>query len=323
MSKLITVFGATGVQGGSVVNAILARPILSKEFKVRAITRDPSKPNAQGLRSRGVETVKADLEHSESVTEALKDSYAVFAVTNYWEKRSKQLEVEQGKTVAHVCKAVGVKHLIWSALPHVSKMTNGVLKGVEHFDSKSEVAEYIETTKGDMVATYFMPAFYMQNIKGMIRPGRDGVPILIQPWDGDKTKVALLDAAKDSGPYVAGILSQDPQSVNGVYVQACSEWITPNEMVDVLSKTSGTKVKFQQVPENVFKGFLPPPVAEEMTENIVLVRDCSYVGPGQEKRQPESDRILGGMKKTTWEEFVRANGPWTWSTEGVARYDHL
>src|SRR5450755_4384878 len=99
MSKLITVFGATGVQGGSVVNAILARPILSKEFKVRAITRDPSKPNAQGLRSRGVETVKADLEHSESVIEALKGSYAVFAVTNYWEKQSKQVEVEQDKTV--------------------------------------------------------------------------------------------------------------------------------------------------------------------------------------------------------------------------------
>jgi hypothetical protein len=38
-------------------------------------------------------------------------------------------------------------------------MTNGVLRGVEHFDSKAEVAEYIETIKGDMVATYFMPGF--------------------------------------------------------------------------------------------------------------------------------------------------------------------
>lgn len=71
MSKLITVFGATGVHGGSVVNAILAHPILSKECTIRVIMRDPSKPNAQGLRSRGVETVKADLGHSESVTEAL------------------------------------------------------------------------------------------------------------------------------------------------------------------------------------------------------------------------------------------------------------
>jgi hypothetical protein len=244
-------------------------------------------------------------------------------VTNYWEKQSKRIEVEQGRTIAQVCKAVGVKHLIWSALPHVSKMTNGVLTGVEHFDSKAEVAEYIDTMKGDMVATYFMPGFYMQNIKGMINPGQDGVPTLIQPWDGNKTKVALFDAAKDSGTYVAGILSQDPGSVNGLHVQACSEWITPNAMVEVLSKTSGTKVAFQQVPEDVFQSFLPPAVAAEMTENMVLVRDYSYFGPGQEKHQAESDRILGGMKKTSWEEFVKANGPWAGSTDGAVLYDHL
>lgn len=57
MSKLITVFGATGKQGGSVVNAILADAELSKEFKVRAVTRDPSKPAAQELAKRGVEVV--------------------------------------------------------------------------------------------------------------------------------------------------------------------------------------------------------------------------------------------------------------------------
>jgi uncharacterized protein YbjT (DUF2867 family) len=61
MSKTITVFGATGNQGGSVVQAILADPVLSKEFQVRGVTRDVNKPNAQKLASKGVELVTVRL----------------------------------------------------------------------------------------------------------------------------------------------------------------------------------------------------------------------------------------------------------------------
>ena len=58
MSKILTVFGATGNQGGSVIRAVLADPVLSKEFKVRGITRDVSKPAAKALADQGVELVK-------------------------------------------------------------------------------------------------------------------------------------------------------------------------------------------------------------------------------------------------------------------------
>ena len=311
-SKLLTVFGATGVQGGSVIKSVLAHPVLSKEFKIQGVTRDPSKPNAQALASKGVEPIKANLDDPASVKKALEGSYAVFAVTNYWEKQSKEGEIQQGQTIADVAKAVGVKHLIWSALPNVTKMTNGAIHEVEHFDSKGEVMEYIEGMKGDMVATYFMPGFYMSNIKGMTRPGQDGVPTFTQPWDGDKTHVPLFDSGRDSGTYVAGILTQDPKSVNGLHVRAVSQWVTPNELVSTLSKVCGTEVKFQSVPEEVYKGFLPESVAAELTANMVLVRDYSYYGKGTEKDQAQSDRVLGDVKPITWEEFVKENGPWKW-----------
>lgn len=55
MSKIITVFGATGNQGGSVIKSILADSTLSKEFKIRGITRDTSKPAAEALAKQGVE----------------------------------------------------------------------------------------------------------------------------------------------------------------------------------------------------------------------------------------------------------------------------
>ena len=57
MSKLITVFGATGKQGGSVIRAIQADPDLKSEFKIRGVTRDVSKPAAKELEKKGVEMV--------------------------------------------------------------------------------------------------------------------------------------------------------------------------------------------------------------------------------------------------------------------------
>lgn len=55
--KLFVVFGATGTQGGSVIKSMLTDPKASAEFKLRGITRDPSKPNAQALAAKGVECV--------------------------------------------------------------------------------------------------------------------------------------------------------------------------------------------------------------------------------------------------------------------------
>jgi uncharacterized protein YbjT (DUF2867 family) len=61
MTKLITVFGSTGNQGGSVVRAILNHPQLSKEWKVRGVTRNLDKPDAQAMVAKGVEMVTVSL----------------------------------------------------------------------------------------------------------------------------------------------------------------------------------------------------------------------------------------------------------------------
>jgi uncharacterized protein YbjT (DUF2867 family) len=54
--KLLVVFGATGIQGGSVVKAILGDAKLSETWAVRGITRDTSKPSAKALEALGAET---------------------------------------------------------------------------------------------------------------------------------------------------------------------------------------------------------------------------------------------------------------------------
>jgi len=55
--KVVVVFGATGVQGGSVVKAILGDPKMKADWAVRGVTRDVSKPTAKALEAQGAETI--------------------------------------------------------------------------------------------------------------------------------------------------------------------------------------------------------------------------------------------------------------------------
>lgn len=58
MSKLLTVFGATGLQGGALINYILEHPKMSTKFNLRGVTRDASKPTSLALKAKGVEIVQ-------------------------------------------------------------------------------------------------------------------------------------------------------------------------------------------------------------------------------------------------------------------------
>ena len=67
--KLITVFGATGAQGGGLARSILADP--DGPFAVRAVTRDTASPAAKALAKAGAEVVAADVDDAAAVARAL------------------------------------------------------------------------------------------------------------------------------------------------------------------------------------------------------------------------------------------------------------
>ncbi|KAK9364841.1 NmrA-like family-domain-containing protein, partial [Lipomyces kononenkoae] len=60
-NKIITVFGATGAQGGAVAQIFLQDPKLQSEWTVRAVTRDTTKESAKKLASQGAEVISANL----------------------------------------------------------------------------------------------------------------------------------------------------------------------------------------------------------------------------------------------------------------------
>ena len=310
--SIVTIFGATGNQGGSVASTILSSPELKQKYKVRAITRDPSKASAQALAFAGAELVQADLNNASSLQKAVEGSYAVFAITDFWSLMSKDAEVKQGRNIAKAAFAAGVKHLIWSSLPHATKLTAGKLTGIPHFDSKAEVEEYIEEKKlgTGTKASYFMPGTFMSNLGTMINPGQDGVPTIAGPLDPETGRYPWIDIRADTGKYVVGILEAGPEKADGARVQAVGEWLNPNETVRKLSEQEGKTINFASVPSEVYKGFLPPAIAEELTQTMELMGQYHYYGVGAEKYQEENDKwLLKGSSKVGLKEYAEKNGP--------------
>lgn len=66
MSKILTVVGATGAQGGSVVTSA----IQSGLYKVRGVTRNVESASAKALTAKGVEMVAADTRDLASLVKA-------------------------------------------------------------------------------------------------------------------------------------------------------------------------------------------------------------------------------------------------------------
>ncbi|KAF2113833.1 hypothetical protein BDV96DRAFT_454072, partial [Lophiotrema nucula] len=267
MSKIITVFGSTGNQGGSVVRAILNHPELSKTWKIRGITRNPNKPDAQQLAARGVEMVQADLNSKDSIVQAIKGSNAVFGVTNYWEKASLEHEVMQGKNLADASKEAGVEHLIWSTLPYVSKVTNGKLHNLHHFDSKAMVEEYIRSL--DLPASFVLPGYFMSNIPGSIRPTGSHYSLswLFKPT----TQIPMLDVPTDFGKFVASCLA-DPSATQGKHTMAASGWFTPIDVCKAVESCTGAKCDYHEIPIDQYQG------SKELFDNLMMILEYDYYG---------------------------------------------
>ncbi|KAI0007778.1 putative NmrA-like family domain-containing protein 1 [Xylariaceae sp. FL0662B] len=305
--KIITVFGATGAQGGGIVSTFLNDAKLKSAWAVRGVSRDTSKDSAKKLSEQGVEVVAADFNDKASLVKAMTGSHTVFGVTNYWEKASMQLEIDQGKSLADAAKEAGVQHYIWSSLHNIKELSHGKLAHVYHFDSKAIVEDYVRSL--GIPATFFMPGFYMSNIPGkMFKPSPPdnawtfGLPV------AGTAPIPVYDT-RDTGKYVKAIVL-NWEALLGKRLLGATAYVSAQEIVDVFKKVypeAGKTARFFQLPEDAFRGYMksqgsPDFIVDEMYENMRLLEDFGYYGgePLDETHRLVEDHL------TTWEEYARS-----------------
>jgi uncharacterized protein YbjT (DUF2867 family) len=221
-------------------------------------------------------------------------------------------EEKQGKTIADVAKTIpNLSLLIWSSLPNVTKLTNGALKEVEHFDSKAAVEAHIREL--GLPATFFMPAFFMSNIKTSLRKdpaGGEGYMLALTLGPDDK--IPLIDIAADTGNFVAAAL-KNPVAFLGKNIVGAAEYSTPSKIVAALEKTTGKPVKYVQLQDEQLKGILTQsgnPKPAELVENFILIREWLYYGKDGEEQLEKTLQLVDREKLTTFDKFVAREWPW-------------
>ena len=86
MSPILTVIGATGAQGSSIVGQALKDGV----YQVRAITRNTTSEKAQALKAKGVEVVSADINNVASLIKAFEVRTSPLNQTHTYHHRDHQ-----------------------------------------------------------------------------------------------------------------------------------------------------------------------------------------------------------------------------------------
>ncbi|KAN0033476.1 hypothetical protein ACTA71_007163 [Dictyostelium dimigraforme] len=296
MSKLITVFGATGQQGSSVVKELLK----NGSFKVRALTRDPNSEASKSLKELGAEVVKSnDTDSKEAIQEVLKGSDGVFALTIAKFVEIGQNESDIGKKIADAAFDAGVKHFVFSGLAPANKISEGRIS-VPHFDQKYKVEEYVrELSKSNpsFISSFVYAPFYYQNFKSFFPPKKneDGSYSISLPSDPNGKPMDMADVS-NIGPIVCEILSNE-NKYSGVVVPFSGEALIGSEIANIFSKVSGKSVTYNFIPPSIFRTF-GFPGADDLTSMFEYYNEF---GAFNDLDKSIASKIT---KLTTFEEYL-------------------
>ena len=236
-SKLVLVIGATGKQGGAVVQALLTRG-----HRVRALTRNSTSGAANRLRDRGVELAVGDLNDKDSLVRAARGTDAVFAMSTPSEQGAEN-ETAQGMTITDAVKTAGVAHFIYSSVASANRAT-----GIRHFDGKYAVEKHLQAS--GVPYTIVAPVFFMENLlqPWMISSLRQGKLSMALPGSRSLQQITVADI----GAFVAAVIERS-DTVFGCRFDIAGDELTGEEAATILAKVTGRKVHYEGFPPAVLR----------------------------------------------------------------------
>jgi uncharacterized protein YbjT (DUF2867 family) len=236
-ARIIAVAGATGNQGGAV-----ARHLLARGERVRALTRNPASAAARALAQAGAEVVAADFDQAASLEQAVTGAYGVFSVQNM-RGIGTEREAAQGIALADAARRAGVQHFVYTSVGGAERKT-----GIGHFESKWQVEEHVRAI--GLPATILRPVFFTDNL---LAPGMFGFVV----WSAvagalrDDRTLQMI-SVEDIGA-IAAIVFAAPERFLGQALEIAGDEVSLERALSAFQAVTGKRPRFVRLPVGVLR----------------------------------------------------------------------
>ncbi|RDK42177.1 cinnamoyl-CoA reductase [Aspergillus phoenicis ATCC 13157] len=327
--RTVAVLGATGNQGSGVVRALLHKnPHHPAPFSVRAVTRDPSSPQAERLRalypeeeaSGRLELVPGDVYDVTSLEHAFDGVWGVFAVTNN-RLPGQMIETEEdlkhelvaGKNIVAAAKTSQVHHFVISSLPNLAEASKGRFQKVYHFDHKYQIEQL---AKSELAAvTVLRPGLFYTNMQWVqyCRRNGDGVVRFCPPVPGNKA-ADWTDPSYDIGVYAAEVFSLGPERTASKVYPVVGPRIRFADLPAMFSTMRSRPAIFDPITLDEWGATVARTVGKGYEEDIRQMMEWIAVAPDEKicygTMDPQEDCSWAdlGVRASTFEEWLGRSG---------------
>ncbi|KAK3361465.1 hypothetical protein B0T24DRAFT_109327 [Lasiosphaeria ovina] len=252
MAKTLLITGATGKQGGAVVDAVLDLNKKGEQFTILAVTRKPSSPSAQRLadKSPDIKLVEGDLNDVPALFEAAKRAHdqpiwGVYSVqVSMGPGATVDGEVKQGTALIDSAIEAGVKHFVYSSVERGGDDASwDNPTPIPHFQTKHQIELHLRdatapgTPGAAMGWTILRPVAFMDNLA----PGFPTKVFLasLRNHLGENDKPLQWIATSDIGVFAAKAFA-NPAEWNHRAVGLAGDELTIEQLSRAFTRATGS-----------------------------------------------------------------------------------
>lgn len=283
----IAVFGATGRQGGAVIDALL-----DHGTPVRALVRDPQSDRAQLLAARGVELAGIRTDDATSLIAALTGVEAFYFMTPEANSiEDVQTEIRIGTRLVDAAVAARVPRVVFGSVFGADKE-----HGVPHHDSKHTIEEHLK--RSGLRATMVRSTPFME----VMTPKLEGGELVLRmplPEDAVLKMISVRDVGR-----VAAALLMGTVEVPGGAVELVGDELTGPQIAATFSARTGLPARYEALPLSVLPNDLERAMFRQFAKMANYPTDLTTV----REIEPDIQDLAEWIRSTGWTPSTRVVG---------------